>query len=149
MGIVEEVSSELKAAMKSGDAIRRQALRNIRTALLNEMKRDGSESLSDEACIEQLRRLAKQRKESIEAFEAAGRAEQAQDERGELAVIEEWLPSMADDDTVRSWAKQAIEETGAESPSDVGRVMGALMRSHKGEMDGAAAKRIVAELLGG
>lgn len=147
MGIVDEVSVQLKEAMKSGDTVRRQALRNIRTALLNEMKKDGSKTLSDEVCVEQLRRLAKQRKESIEAFEGAGRTEQAEQERGELAVIESWLPRLADDETIRAWVKAAISETGAAGPGDVGRVMGALMKAHKGEMDGGAAKKIVAEML--
>jgi len=149
MSIVDDVSDQLKQAMKAGEPIRLRALRNMRTAFLNEMKKDGSESLSDETCMALLRKLAKQRHESIDAFEQAGRKEQAADERAELEVIETYLPSLADEATVRAWAEEAIAQTGASAPGDAGRVMGALMKAHKGEMDGGLAKKIVGELLAG
>jgi hypothetical protein len=120
----------------------------MRTAFLNEMKKDGSDTLSDETCVGLLRKLAKQRHESIDAFEQAGRSELAADEKTELAVIETYLPSLADEATVRGWVEEAISQTGASAAGDVGRVMGALMKSHKGEMDGGLAKRIASELLG-
>ena len=149
MSIVDDVSAQLKEAMKAGEPLRLRALRNMRTAFLNEMKKDGAETLSDEACIGLLRKLAKQRQESIDAFEQAGRSEQAAEERAELEVIESYLPSLADEATVRAWAEEAIAQTGASAPGDTGRVMGALMKAHKGEMDGGLAKKIVGELLSG
>lgn len=147
MSIVEDVSAQMKVALKAGEPIRLRALRNMRTAFLNEMKKDGSETLSDEACLGLLRKLAKQRHESIDAFEQAGRSELAVDERTELEVIETYLPSLADEATVRGWVEEAISQTGASAVGDVGRVMGALMKAHKGEMDGGLAKRIASELL--
>jgi hypothetical protein len=149
MSIVDDVSARLKDAMKAGEPLRLRALRNMRTAFLNEMKKDGSDTLSDEACMGLLRKLAKQRHESIDAFEQAGRMEQAAEERAELEVIESYLPSLADEATVRGWVEEAIAQTGASAPGDVGRVMGALMKAHKGEMDGGLAKKIAAELLSG
>ena len=71
------------------------------------------------------------------------------EERAELAVIDEFLPSLADEATTRSWVEQAIAASGAAKAGDLGRVMGALMKAHKGEVDGNLARRIAAESLGG
>ena len=72
----------------------------------------------------------------------------AEAERQELAVIQRFLPSLADEAQTRAWVEAAIAETGAAAPGDMGRVMGAIMKAHKGEVDGGLAKRIAAELLG-
>ncbi len=149
MSIVQEVSEQMKSAMRAKDKIRVTALRSIRALFLNEMKKDGSDDVADETCIGILRRLEKQRGESIEAFANAGRDEQAEAERGELAVIREFLPQLADEETTRTYVRDAIASTGAESAGDVGRVMGTLMKQYKGQIDGGLAKRIAAELLTG
>jgi uncharacterized protein YqeY len=149
MGLVETVSAQMTAAMKARDSARTSALRNIRAAFLHEMKRDGATTLGDEVAVAVLRRLEKQRRESIEAFESAGRPERAADERSELAVIEEFLPKLADEATTRRWVDEAIAASGAGQPGDVGRVMGALMKAHKGEVDAALARTLAAERLGG
>jgi uncharacterized protein len=149
MPILDVVSEQLKQAMRAQDKPRLSALRNIRAAFLNAMKEDGSESLPDEACVGVLRRLAKQRAESIEAFESGGRPEKAAAERAELALIESFLPQLADEATTRAWVREAIESAGAKSPKELGRVMGTLMKAHKDELDGALARRLAAELLGG
>jgi uncharacterized protein YqeY len=148
MAIVDEVSRQMKEALRAKDALRLAALRGIRAAFVNEMKRDGSETLADEACLPVLRRLEKQRKESIEAFERAGRAERAAAERAELAVVQTFLPSLADEQTTRAWVEEAVASSGATARSEIGRVMGALMKAHKGEIDGRLAKEIASELLG-
>jgi uncharacterized protein YqeY len=147
MSIAQDVSNQIKEAMKSKDKIRLNALRNIRSLLLNEMKKDNSNDLPDETSIALVRRLEKQRGESIEAFESAGRDEQARNERSELAVLREFLPGLADEETTRGYVEEAIANSGASSPGDVGRVMGALMKAHKGEIDGGLAKKIASELL--
>lgn len=149
MPILDEVTNQMKAAMKAKDAPRLAALRSMRSAFLNEMKKDGSETVSDEVCQTLLRKLEKQRKESIEAFSQAGRDEMADTERAELAVIESFLPSLADADQTRSWVEAAIAESGASSPKEMGKVMGVLMKAHKGEMDGTLARQIAEELLKG
>ena len=149
MGILETVTSRMKDAMKAKEPARLDALRNIRAAFLNEMKKDNSTDLSDEVCVGILRRLEKQRLESIEAFEKAGRTEQAQAEQADLAVIREYLPRLADEPTTRRWVEEAIAVSGAKAPGDVGKVMGALMKAHKGEMDGTLANRLARELLAG
>ena len=147
MPIFDDVNSQMKDALRAQQKLRLQALRNIRAGFLLRLKEDGSQTLSDEECVPILRRLEKQRKESIEAFDAAGRTEQAAAERAELEIILGFLPKQADEATVRTWVESAIAESGAKSAKDLGRVMGALMKAHKGDVDGNVARRIASELL--
>jgi len=149
MGIFETVNERMKEALKAKDAGRLAALRNMRAAFLTEMKKDNSTALADDVCVGLLRRLEKQRLEAIEAFEKAGRAEQAAAEQADLAVVREFLPTLADEATTRRWVEEAIASSGARSPADVGKVMGALMKAHKGEIDGTLANRLAREILAG
>jgi uncharacterized protein YqeY len=148
MGIYDDVTAALTAAQKAKDATRTASLRNARAGFLLEQKKDNAKTVSDEACTAILRRIAKQHQESIEAFEKAGRAESVAQEKAELAVIEEFLPKLADEARTREWVDAAIAATGAAKPGDVGKVMGAVMKAHKGEVDGNLARRIAAERLG-
>ena len=147
MSIVDDVTSQMKDAMRAKDTLRLATLRSMRTAFLNEMKKDGSDSVSDAVCETLLRKLEKQRKESIEAFSKGGREEMAETERAELAVIQEFLPQLADEAQTRAWVEAAIAETGASGPKEMGKVMGALMKAHKADLDGNLARGIVQELL--
>jgi hypothetical protein len=149
MALVEQVSEQMKQAQKAKDAPRLAALRNIRAAFLHEMKKDGSETLDDAVATAVLRRLAKQREESIEAFDQAGRKDRADAERAERDVIESFLPRLADAATTKAWVQAAIAETGASSARDLGKVMGAVMKAHKADVDGTLARKLAAELLGG
>ncbi len=147
MPIFEDVAAHMKDAMRSRQKARLSALRGIRAIFLTRTKEDNSESLSDEQCVPLLRRLEKQRRESIEAFEGAGRLEQAAAERAELELIQGYLPSLADEPTTRTWLEEAISATGAASSGDLGKVMGTLMKAHRGEVDGGLARQIASELL--
>ena len=147
MSIVEKVTQQMKDAMKAKDAIRLATLRSMRTAFLNEMKKDGSDDVPDEVAEGLLRKLEKQRKESIEAFSKGGREELAETERAELAVIQEFLPQLADEAQTRAWVEAAIAETGASSPKEMGKVMAALMKAHKADIDGNLARGLVQEIL--
>lgn len=149
MSIYERITAQMTQAMKSKDPTRLAALRNIRAAFLHEMKKDNSKDLPDDACVDVLRRLEKQRRESIEAFEGGGREERAAAERADLGIVQEFLPSLADEATTRAWVKAAIASVGAAGPKDLGKVMGAIMAKHKGEIDGGLANRILRELLAG
>jgi uncharacterized protein YqeY len=149
MSIVQDVSQQMKSAMKAKEKLRLNALRNMRAALLIEMKKDNADDLSDEVSIELLRRLEKQRGESIEAFDKAGRQAQADAERDELAVIREFLPQLADAATTQEIVAAAIRAAGASTPGDLGKVMGIVMKEHKGKVDGNLARRIAAEQLEG
>ncbi|MGH2898325.1 MAG: GatB/YqeY domain-containing protein [Solirubrobacteraceae bacterium] len=147
MAIFDQVSAQMQDALKNQRKLELLALRSIRAGLLVRMKEDGSETVSDEDCLVILRKLEKQRRESIEAFEGAGRTEQAAAEKAELEVILTFLPKLADEATTRGWVQAAIAESGAKSAKDLGRVMGALMKAHKADVDGNLARRIAGELL--
>ena len=143
MAIIDDVSQQMKESMRAKDKPRTAALRNIRAAFIEAMKADGSTTLPDDKAVAILTRLAKQRRESIEAYEAGGRQDLVAAERAELEVIASWLPEMADEDTVRGWVAEAIAATGASGPSDMGKVMGALMKAHKGAFDGKLGNQLV------
>lgn len=147
MGIFESVSAQLNEARKAKDETRLTALQSIRAAFLNETKKDNSTTLSDDACITLLRKLEKQRQESIDAFTNAGRADRAAVEQAELAVIRTFLPQLADEATTRRWVEEAIAASGAANQKEIGKVMGALMKAHKGEMDGNLARKLATDLL--
>jgi hypothetical protein len=147
MGLFEDVSAQMKDAMKAKDEARLAALRGIRAAFLNECKKDNATTLSDEVSIGLLRKLEKQRLESIDAFTSAGRADRADAERAELAVIQTFLPQLADEATTRRWVEEAIAASGAANAREIGKVMGAIMKAHKGEVNGDLARRIASELL--
>ena len=147
MSINEQISQQLKEAMRNKEAVRLRALRGIRAAFIAAMKEDGSGTLSDEKCLVHLKRLAKQRKESIAAYEGAGRTELAGEEKIELGVIEAFLPKLADESTTKQWVDEAIAATGAQSKADMGRVMGHLMKNHRGDLDGKLANQLVSAAL--
>ena len=140
--IVDEVTAEMKIAMKAKDTATLQAVRLIRNAFANAAIEERTETLTDEQAQTVLRKLAKMRQESIDMYAANGANDRADAERSELAVIERWLPALADESKTRAWVKEIIAEMGAENP---GKIMGAMMRSHKAELDGNLAQRIVKE----
>ena len=149
MGIYSTVNEQMKEAMKAREKARLSALRGIRAAFIETMKKDNSETLADEACLGILRRLAKQRAESVEAYTQGGRTDLAESEAAELAVIEAFLPQLADQGTTPAWVAEAVASTGASSPADMGRVMGHLMQHHRGEIDGKLANQLVRSALAG
>lgn len=149
MSIYDDVTAQMKAAMKAKDKPRLSALRGIRTVLINAKKEDNSETVADDRAIALLRSLSKQRKDSIKAYADAGRDDLVEQESTELSVIEEFLPKLADAEQTRVWVKEAIAASGAASPREIGKAMGALMRAHKGDIDGALARSILQEELGG
>lgn len=147
MSIYERVNTELKEAMKAQDKIRLNGLRGIRAAFIEVLKLDNSTTVPDEKAVEILRRLAKQRKESIDAYTAGGRPDLATEEQRELDIVEGFLPKMADEETTRGWVRDAIAKSGAANQREMGKVMAALMDAHRGEVDGKIANKLVRELL--
>lgn len=140
--------SDLKSAMKRGDAARVSVLRMALAALHNKEIEKRVEKLSDDEELQVLATEARKRKEAIEGYERGGRAELAEKERGELAVLKSYLPQEASEEEIRRAVKEAITKTGAVSPKDMGKVMGAAMASLKGRADGAMVQRTVKEELG-
>lgn len=105
------------------------------------------EAAGDAEITQILARMIKQRRDSIEAYEKAGRTELAQNEKNEIAIIEEFLPTQMDEAGVRAAVAAAIKEAGAESAKDMGKVMGVLKQRHAGEMDFGKASALVREML--
>lgn len=147
-GIVERVRADMTAAMKSGDAPRRDTLRLLIAAFDNARIAAGH-ALDDEEALRALQREARQRRDSITEYEKAKRADLVDREQFELTVIEEYLPAALSDDDLWALARATIDETGAAGPGDLGKVMGPLMARVAGRADGKRANEIVRELLTG
>ncbi|MFT7519148.1 MAG: hypothetical protein ACI9MC_001288, partial [Kiritimatiellia bacterium] len=124
MSLVQRVSDELKQAMRAKDKPRVQALRSIRAKFIEALKEKGADDLPDSQCVDILRKQAKQRQESIEAFNKGGRPDLAETEAAELAVIDAFLPKLADEAQTRVWVQEAIDASGATSAAQMGKVMG-------------------------
>ncbi|KAA8493610.1 protein YqeY [Porphyridium purpureum] len=146
--IEQDVNDRMKAAMKAQDKDLLSAYRLMRAAMVNALKDGGNkESLTDAEAVDVLKKLAKVRKDSIEAYTNAGRKDAADKEARELAIIEQYLPTLADEGTVEQWVREAIAKSGAKGPADMGKVMGILMKAHRDELDGNMAKNIATEML--
>lgn len=137
----------MRAAMKAREPLRVSTLRMVMTAIKNtEVER--LHELSDEEVLEVMAREAKRRRESIEAFRAGNRADLVEKESGELAVIEAYLPSPLSDEELATLVAEAVAETGATSPKEMGAVMKALMPKVRGRADGARISALVKARLG-
>ncbi|MCB9758667.1 MAG: GatB/YqeY domain-containing protein [Alphaproteobacteria bacterium] len=146
--IIQQVSADLKDAMRAKDKERTGALRMLRAAFI-EAQKSGRGEVTDDDAVQILRRLYKQREDAAQTYDAGGRPELAEGERAEMVIIEGYLPKLADEATTLTWVKAAIAETGAADPKQIGRVMGAVMKAHKGEVDGKLARSLIAAELGG
>jgi uncharacterized protein YqeY len=141
--IVDQVMDEMKLAMKAKDTPRLNTIRLIRAAFGNAAIESKTDKLTDEAAVAVLRKMAKMRQDSIAMFTDGGALDRAEMEKKELDVLELWLPAMADEDTTRTWVKEAIDQVG--DANNIGKIMGALMKAHKAEIDGSMAQKIVKE----
>ena len=140
----------MTAAMKARDTEAVATLRMVIAAVKNAKVSAGhSGDVTDEETLELLTREAKKRNEAAEAYDAAGREELAAKERRELAIIQRYLPEQLDENTVRGLVDEAIAESGAAGPSDLGKVMSAVMPKVKGRADGKMVNAIVRERLTG
>ena len=149
MSLAETLNQDLLNAMRAGDEATKRTLRGVKTAITREEKEVDNRPLTDEEIIDVLRKQAKQRRESIAAFEQGGRPDLAADEKAELAVIEQYLPTLMDEAAVRAQAMAVIAEVGATGPRDTGKVMSKLMPMLKGKADGRLVNEVVKQLLAG
>lgn len=147
MVLYEKIQSDMYTAMKAGEKEKASTLRTV-LAKLKDKQIDAREPLSEKDEIKVLQTLVKQRKESIDLYQKGGRSELAEAESFELEIINTYLPEMMNEDDVRKLIEEIIEETGAQSMSDLGKVMPQIMKQGKGLIDGKTAQRIVSEMLG-
>lgn len=147
----KEIQGELKAALLQKDELKTGTLRMLLAALVNKEKENppagGLGPLSEEQTQDIVLSEVKKRKEAIEAFEKGGRPEMAAKERKELEILQKYLPEQLSEEEVRKIVEEAIAQTGASSPQDMGKVMAALMPKVKGKADGSLLASIVKEFL--
>jgi uncharacterized protein len=144
----DRLRAETKAAMKAQDKQRLSALRLI-SAALQERDIATKGTVPDQDIPALLQKMIKQRRESLAIYEKAGRAEQAQQEAAEIAVIEEFLPKQMTEGEAQAAIAAVVQEVGATSPKEMGKVMAALKERYAGRMDFGKASGQVKELLGG
>ncbi len=147
MNLLEILNHDLKRAMKAGDDVSKRTLRSLKAAITRAQKDRDNQPLSDEEIIAVLQKQAKQRKDSIAAYQQAGRADLVEEESAELAVIERYLPQMMNEEEIRQAAQSVIADMGASGPRDMGKVMGKLMPQLRGKADGRLVNQVVRELL--
>ena len=147
------IEEELKLAIRSQDKRRMATLRLIAAAIKDrdiQSRGTGKDDTPTEADLQALlMKMIKQRRESAAAYEKGGRPDLAAQEREEIAIIEEFLPRQMTDEEIAEAVNAVIEEVGAQSLKDMGKVMGALKAKYAGQMDMAKASRLVKEKLGG
>jgi uncharacterized protein YqeY len=143
MSLGEQIVSDLTTAMKAQDAQRTSTLRMVKAAMMNRKIEQGTE-LSDDDVQKLLRSLVKQRRDSIEQYEKAGRQELVDKEKAEIEVIETYLPQAASQDEIEQAVAAAIAETGATSMRDMGKVMKTVQAALAGKnADGKLVSEVV------
>ena len=142
----DRLAAEMRAAMKDRDAVRLGALRLL-TAAVKNREIELRHELSDEEFVEVATREVKRRREAIEAYEKAGREDRASTEREEQLVLESYLPAALSEEELGVLIEEAVGETGANRPGDLGKVMGYVMGKAKGRVDGKAVQARVRERL--
>jgi len=147
MSLREQLEADMKAAMRSRETLRLETIRGVRGAMRNKEIELG-ESLTDEGILRVIRTLVKQRTDSIEQYQAAGRADLAEKESAERRVLESYLPAAPDAAAVDQAVAAVIAELGAQGPKDMGRVMKATLEklgpAADGKLVSQAAKRRLA-----
>jgi len=146
MNLFDKIQSDMYSAMKARDAIKSKTLRVV-IAKLKDKKIDKRDDLSESEELKVLQSLAKQRIESIKMFRDGGRDDLVEQESKELKIIEEYLPKMMTDEEIKNIVKSSINEVGAQSLTDIGKVMPIIMKNGGGMIDGKKAQLFLRELL--
>ena len=145
----EALTEMLKTAMKAGDKRRVGTVRLIQAAFKDREieARGNGKALGEDDMLAALQKMVKQRQDSIAIYEQAGREDLASQEREEMAIVQEFLPSAMAPEEVRAAIAEAIAETGAAAPKDMGKVIAALKAKHAGRIDFGKASATVKEML--
>lgn len=151
MSLKDRISDDIKTAMKAKDKLRLETVRSIKKVILEKetvVRPSGQSELTPDQELEILTQLAKQRKDSVEQYQKAGREDLATQEAQELEIIAEYLPQQLSDAEVEAVIDDLIAKTGATSPKDMGKVMGPAMQQLKGRADGGKVQALVKAKLG-
>ncbi len=147
MALEATIMADLKEAMKAKDKVTLEALRAIKTAILNEKTAAGAKEMTEADELKLLTKLRKQRVESATIFREQNRLDLAEPEEAQIEVIERYLPAMMSEDEIRAKVAEIIAATGASSMADMGKVMGQATGAMAGRADGKVISGIVRELL--
>lgn len=146
MNLAERLNEDMKQAMKDKDKFRLSTIRMIRASIKNyeiELRRP----LGDEELLHVVSRELKQRKDSLQDYERAGRDDLVSQMKAEIEIISRYLPEQLTEEEIKAIVIQTIQETGASSKADMGKLMGALMPKVKGRADGKLVNRMVQQVL--
>ena len=146
MSIKDTLTKDMKEAMKAKEKDRLAVIRMVRGAI-KQIEIDSKKELDDEAVIGVISKEVKMRKDSVEEFKKGGREDLVAKTEAEIAVLMPYLPQQLSEDEIRSLVQAAVEQVGASSPKDMGKVMGVLMPKVKGRADGKLVNTIVKEAL--
>ena len=148
MSLEQKIMAEMKDAMKAKDEATLRALRAIKAEIIKAKTDPGAGgSITEEKEASLLQKMMKQRKDSLEIYQQQARADLAKKEEEEIGVIERFLPKQLSTDELKAAVQKIIAETGASSPADMGKVMGAATKQLAGKADGKTISAIVKELL--
>lgn len=149
MNLFDQISNDIKEAMKARDKVRLEALRNVKKYFLEAKTAPGAaDELTDEAALKIIQKLVKQGKDSATLYTEQGRADLAEAELAQVAAIEVYLPKQMTEEELTAALQGIIAETGAAGPKDMGRVMGVATKQLAGRAEGRAISAKVKELLG-
>lgn len=149
MDLFEQISNDIKEAMKAKDKVRLETLRNVKKFFLEAKTAPGAnDTLTDDAALKIMQKLVKQGKDSAAVYEGQGRADLAETEMAQVHVIEGYLPKQLSAEELEARLKEIIERTGATSGKDMGKVMGVASKELSGLAEGRAISAKVKELLG-
>ena len=150
MSLNDKIAADLTAAMKAKDAARLSTLRMLKAAVTNKGMVEKGRDLNDAEVLQVVASLVKQRRDSIDQFAKAGRTDLVEKETGEIAILEHYLPPAVSADEIDAAVAEAIADTGASSPKDMGKVMKAVMPKLSGKnVDGRTVNEAVRRKLGG
>ena len=148
MSLFDQVSKDIIEAMKAKDVVRRETLRNVKKYFLEAKTAPGAnDEISDADALKILQKLAKQGKESAEVYQQQGREDLANEELAQVAVIEQYLPKQLSQEELEAKLKEIIQQVGASSPQEMGKVMGVATKQLAGLADGKVIAATVRKLL--
>lgn len=146
MNLSERLSDDMKQAMKNQDKFKLTTIRMVRASIKN-LEIDLKRPLDDSEVLDILSREIKQRKDSLQEFEKAGRDDLATALRAEIEIISQYLPAQLSEEEIKAIVTQTIQELGASSKAEMGKVMGALLPKVKGRADGKLVNQLVQQFL--
>lgn len=150
MGLEQKIMTDLKAAMLAKDEVALRSLRAIKAAILLAKTSEGAGGeMKEDDEVKLLQKLVKSRKDSLEIYQQQNRADLAQKEKEEIEIIEKFLPAQLSPEELKATISKIIADTGASSPADMGKVMGAATKQLAGKADGKTISAMVKELLSG